>query len=210
MARYHARCVHGLGLALVVLGVLSVAFGIATTAVLSRAWYPDPASYISAPVWSGLAVVATGILAVLSGKRPENRCLMIGLLVVAIVTTMLTLFCCLLTIVEAHLAGRCVTAAFPSYTITGFKINHTTGGHNYTIIDESPPTCSAAPLPLRTVCAVLSFTEAALGLAVSVMCCYGLAGQAVQQPVVYIPGAVTEREGGHVIVQTVGPPDLAR
>ncbi|KAI8504132.1 hypothetical protein Bbelb_182000 [Branchiostoma belcheri] len=81
----YGKCMRRMGWTLVVMGFPSITLGIAadvTFASMGDNW--ETLHYISAPIWNGVFVVITGILAIKSGKRPTSKDLIVMAFVAAI------------------------------------------------------------------------------------------------------------------------------
>ncbi|CAH1268625.1 Hypp3928 [Branchiostoma lanceolatum] len=81
------RSVRSIGLSLIVFGALSVIFGLASDLSFSDAYLHQA----SGPIWSGVFVLITGILAASIHYEKGNRCIMIALTTLATMSVLLTI-----------------------------------------------------------------------------------------------------------------------
>eukprot|EP00058_Branchiostoma_floridae_P018573 XP_002604062.1 hypothetical protein BRAFLDRAFT_71648 [Branchiostoma floridae] len=190
---YEPKAVRGLGWAMVVLGSLSVTLGVAADINFSARGVGALGHFVSAPVWSGLLVLTTGILGIFSANKPTNKCLIVAFMVVAIFV-ILACVCCIaiaaLGIVLNHYVGGCSQYDWASYKAA--QIRHENNPTAYEDPDlwesknifsklRSPPPrnfktydCSASAIGLHAANIVLAVIEIMLGFAVSITSCVGL------------------------------------
>ncbi|XP_066285949.1 uncharacterized protein [Branchiostoma lanceolatum] len=81
------RSVRSIGLSLIVFGALSVIFGLASDLSFSDAYLHQA----SGPIWSGVFVLITGILAASIHYEKGNRCIMIALTTLGTMSVLLTI-----------------------------------------------------------------------------------------------------------------------
>ncbi|XP_078602976.1 uncharacterized protein LOC144877012 isoform X2 [Branchiostoma floridae x Branchiostoma japonicum] len=81
------RSVRSIGLSLIVFGALSVIFGLASDLSFSDAYLHQA----SGPIWSGVFVLITGILAASIHYEKGNRCIMIALTTLGTLSVLLTI-----------------------------------------------------------------------------------------------------------------------
>eukprot|EP00058_Branchiostoma_floridae_P011822 XP_002597310.1 hypothetical protein BRAFLDRAFT_118181 [Branchiostoma floridae] len=104
---YDGKYLQGMGWTLVVMGSLNIILGIAADAAFASMGAFTIFHYISAPIWNGIFVVITGILAISSGKKPTNKGLMVGLMILGIFTIMSAVCCFSLGIVGSIVDSSC-------------------------------------------------------------------------------------------------------
>ncbi|XP_035681765.1 uncharacterized protein LOC118419480 isoform X1 [Branchiostoma floridae] len=192
---YHAKSIRGLGWTLVVLGTVSTILGTAAIAAMASREQATYLHYIAGPVWSGLFVLITGILGVLSGKKPTNRCLIVAFMVLGIFTILST-FCSFGLAVSGAIIDSCYVYSPwhrdfhhdyvdyiipPDYGYNGTASNYTRPVPDIDYGDVSPlrvysddAGCTTAAKALHGVSALLALAELVLGFVVSIMCCCGL------------------------------------
>eukprot|EP00058_Branchiostoma_floridae_P018575 XP_002604064.1 hypothetical protein BRAFLDRAFT_71646 [Branchiostoma floridae] len=177
---YKPKAVRGLGWAMVVLGSLSVTLGVAADIHFSALGVRAVEHFISAPVWSGLLVLTTGILGIFSAKKPTNKCLIVAFMVVAIFV-ILTCACCI---------GFAALGIWLGIWLDYRMCAQFDYGAYYAAVErhENNPTqyedpdfwkfktydCSASTIGLHAANIVLAVIEIMLGFAVSIMSCVGL------------------------------------
>ncbi|XP_019626135.1 PREDICTED: uncharacterized protein LOC109471285 isoform X7 [Branchiostoma belcheri] len=212
---YHAKAIHGLGWTLLVLGTLSIILGTAAVATMASKNRPTFLTYIAGPIWSGIFVLITGILGVVSGKKPTNKCLIVAFMVLGIFTILAT-FCSFGLAVTGAIVDSCYRhwLDYPDYhdyvfpsdydyyngTATNFTTVH------YFDLDRHPPEpvpgysnrddCTTTARALHGVNALLAFAELVLGFVVSIMCCCGLCS-ATNTPI------MSDGQGGFILLQAV-------
>ncbi|XP_019626128.1 PREDICTED: uncharacterized protein LOC109471285 isoform X1 [Branchiostoma belcheri] len=224
---YHAKAIHGLGWTLLVLGTLSIILGTAAVATMASKNRPTFLTYIAGPIWSGIFVLITGILGVVSGKKPTNKCLIVAFMVLGIFTILAT-FCSFGLAVTGAIVDSCYRhwLDYPDYhdyvfpsdydyyngTATNFTTVH------YFDLDRHPPEpvpgysnrddCTTTARALHGVNALLAFAELVLGFVVSIMCCCGLCSATNTPNVIYGPGVapaqiMSDGQGGFILLQAV-------
>ncbi|XP_078702513.1 uncharacterized protein LOC144928192 isoform X6 [Branchiostoma floridae x Branchiostoma belcheri] len=190
---YHAKAIHRLGWTLLVLGTLSIILGTAAVATMASKNRPTFLTYIAGPIWSGIFVLSTGILGVVSGKNPKNNCLIVAFMVLGIFTILAT-FCSFGLAVTGAIVDSCywrwigyrcgviyVNASDYDY-YNGTATNFTAFDYFSDIDDPPEPVadysdkddCTTTAKALHGVNALLAFAELVLGFVVSIMCCCGL------------------------------------
>ncbi|XP_035681766.1 uncharacterized protein LOC118419480 isoform X2 [Branchiostoma floridae] len=216
---YHAKSIRGLGWTLVVLGTVSTILGTAAIAAMASREQATYLHYIAGPVWSGLFVLITGILGVLSGKKPTNRCLIVAFMVLGIFTILST-FCSFGLAVSGAIIDSCYVYSPwhrdfhhdyvdyiipPDYGYNGTASNYTRPVPDIDYGDVSPlrvysddAGCTTAAKALHGVSALLALAELVLGFVVSIMCCCGLCNTGAPQ--------VSGGQGGFILLQAVPSP----
>ncbi|XP_078702509.1 uncharacterized protein LOC144928192 isoform X2 [Branchiostoma floridae x Branchiostoma belcheri] len=211
---YHAKAIHRLGWTLLVLGTLSIILGTAAVATMASKNRPTFLTYIAGPIWSGIFVLSTGILGVVSGKNPKNNCLIVAFMVLGIFTILAT-FCSFGLAVTGAIVDSCywrwigyrcgviyVNASDYDY-YNGTATNFT--AFDYFDIDDPPEPvadysdkddCTTTAKALHGVNALLAFAELVLGFVVSIMCCCGLCS-ATNTPI------MSDGQGGFILLQAV-------
>eukprot|EP00058_Branchiostoma_floridae_P018580 XP_002604069.1 hypothetical protein BRAFLDRAFT_71641 [Branchiostoma floridae] len=175
---YEPKAVRGLGWAMVVLGSLSVTLGVAADINFSARGVGAVGHFISAPIWSGLLVLTTGILGVNSAKKPTNKCLIVASMVVGIFV-ILTCVCCIaiaaIAIVWNHYVYACRQHDWRAYYIAqqDYK-NNPSQYEEPDLSNFKAYDCSASAIGLHATNIVLAVIEIILGFAVSIMSCVGL------------------------------------
>ncbi|XP_019633806.1 PREDICTED: uncharacterized protein LOC109477179 [Branchiostoma belcheri] len=159
---YNGKCMRRMGWNLVVMGFLSITLGIAadaTFASMGDNW--ETFHYISAPIWNGVFVVITGILAINSGNRPTSKDLMIAVMVLGI-CTILTALCCF-------------SLAIVGSIYSSYDYDYDDGCNDFNGY--------CAPFPLYVVNALLTLPEVVMAFAAAIMPCCGLANNPNGLPV---------------------------
>ncbi|KAI8502976.1 hypothetical protein Bbelb_196780 [Branchiostoma belcheri] len=180
---YNGSCVLGLGWTFIVLGSLSVIFGIAADAAFIRDGY-FTMHQVSAPIWSGVLVIVTGVIGVFSGKNPTSKGWMAAFLPLSICV----IIACLV----------CWAVAASGISVDGISCNYSWWGiYSYTATSR----CSAMQA-LHGVNILLGFTEMVLGFVTSILCCVGMCSSNDVQPgtVIYHHAAPMQAPGGVVIM----------
>ncbi|XP_078603052.1 uncharacterized protein LOC144877052 isoform X2 [Branchiostoma floridae x Branchiostoma japonicum] len=229
---YHAKAIRGLGWTLVVLGTVSTILGTAAIAAMASRGHDTYMHYIAGPVWSGLFVMITGILGVVSGKKPTNRCLIVAFMVLGIFTILST-FCSFGLAVSGAMIDSCNPPWHrdyhhdyhydyedyiipPDYDYNGTAWNYTRPAPYIDYGGVPPPVnnddsrCTTASKALHGVSALLALAELVLGFGVSIMCCCGLcdtgAPHAIYGPGVAPTQLMSGGQGGFILLQAVPSP----
>ncbi|XP_078581239.1 uncharacterized protein LOC144864776 [Branchiostoma floridae x Branchiostoma japonicum] len=208
---YEPKAVRGLGWAMVVLGSLSVTLGVAADIHFSARGVGAVGHFISAPIWSGLLVLTTGILGVFSAKKPTNKCLIVAFMVVAIFV-ILACVCCIaiaaLGIVLNHYVHSCRQYDWSAYYAAQERHNNNPDQYpdpevwNFKTYD-----CSPSAIGLHATNIVLAVIEIMLGFAVSIMSCVGLCTmrRGAGQTVIYAAGPVPDGTQGNIVIMQGTP-----
>eukprot|EP00058_Branchiostoma_floridae_P018577 XP_002604066.1 hypothetical protein BRAFLDRAFT_71644 [Branchiostoma floridae] len=208
---YEPKAVRGLGWAMVVLGSLSVTLGVAADINFSARGVGAVGHFISAPIWSGLLVLTTGILGVNSAKKPTNKCLIVAFMVVGIFV-ILTCVCCIaiaaIAIVWNHYVYACRQHDWRAYHIAQEDYKNNPSQYeepdlwNFKAYD-----CSASAIGLHATNIVLAVIEIVLGFAVSIMSCVGLCTmrRGAGQTVIYAAGPVPDGTQGNIVIMQGNP-----
>ncbi|XP_035664100.1 uncharacterized protein LOC118407690 [Branchiostoma floridae] len=190
---YKPKAVRGLGWAMVVLGSLSVTLGVAADIHFSALGVRAVEHFISAPVWSGLLVLTTGILGIFSAKKPTNKCLIVAFMVVAIFV-ILTCACCIGFAALGIWLGiwldyrMCAQFDYGAYYAAVERHeNNPTQYEDPDFWNFKTYDCSASAIGLHAANIVLAVIEIMLGFAVSITSCVGLCTmrRAAGQTVIY-------------------------
>ncbi|XP_035664096.1 uncharacterized protein LOC118407686 [Branchiostoma floridae] len=208
---YEPKAVRGLGWAMVVLGSLSVTLGVAADINFSARGVGAVGHFISAPIWSGLLVLTTGILGVNSAKKPTNKCLIVASMVVGIFV-ILTCVCCIaiaaIAIVWNHYVYACRQHDWRAYYIAqqDYK-NNPSQYEEPDLSNFKAYDCSASAIGLHATNIVLAVIEIILGFAVSIMSCVGLCTMRrdAGQTVIYAAGPVPDGTQGNIVIMQGNP-----
>ncbi|XP_078661000.1 uncharacterized protein LOC144905285 [Branchiostoma floridae x Branchiostoma belcheri] len=209
---YEPRVVRGLGWTLVVLGCLSVTLGVA--ADITFAGYRDRTlfHFLSAPVWSGLLVLTTGILGILSAKKPTNKCLVVAFLVVSvlvIVTCVLCIaFAALGILVNHHLPYLCGPLDWDAYNATrALNVSYPNPSVDPKFGDYQTFDCARHSISLHAVNIFLALLEIILGFVVSILSCCEMCSirRLAAQTVIYSAGPVPDGADGNIVVMQGTP-----
>ncbi|KAI8519509.1 hypothetical protein Bbelb_027660 [Branchiostoma belcheri] len=193
---YEPRAVRGLGWTLVVLGCLSVTLGVAADITFAVHDVGTLGHYVSAPVWSGLLVLTTGILGIFSAKKPTNKCLIVAFMVVGIFV-ILACVCCIaiaaLGIVLVHYVHSCRQYDWDGYYAA--QARHESNPDEY----DDPEVwhyktfdCTPASIGLHAVNIFLAVLEIILGFVVSILSCCGLC--TMRRPAAQVRFPVEQKE----------------
>eukprot|EP00058_Branchiostoma_floridae_P007195 XP_002592683.1 hypothetical protein BRAFLDRAFT_67121 [Branchiostoma floridae] len=147
---YNGKYLQGMGFTLVVMGSLNIILGIAADATFASIGLVSASvtvHYISAPIWNGISVVITGVLAIRSGKKPTNEGLMVALIILGIFTILSAACCFSLNIVGWIIEARC----------------------------RYYGDCNSASIALHVVNVLLSLAEIVMAFVAAIMPCCGLA-----------------------------------
>ncbi|XP_019633801.1 PREDICTED: uncharacterized protein LOC109477175 [Branchiostoma belcheri] len=155
---YNGKYMHGMGWTLVVMGSLNIILGIAADAAFGSMGAYAIEHYVSAPIWNGIFVVITGILAINSGKKPTSKGLMVAVMVLGIFTIITAIGC----FVIAFGGAASERYICPYYDDIYGYIRYRYG-------------CDSASIALHVVNAVLAFTEVVMAFVAAIMPCCGLA-----------------------------------
>ncbi|XP_035677824.1 uncharacterized protein LOC118416718 [Branchiostoma floridae] len=189
---YDGKYLQRMGWTLVVMGSLNIILGTAADAAFASMGAFTMFHFISAPIWNGIFVVITGILAISSGKKPTNKGLMVGLMILGIFTIMSAVCCFSLGIVGSIVDARC----YRGYRWSGISSIH-------------DPDCAAAAIALHVVNIMLALIEIVMAFVAAIMPCCGPASS--NNPnyapmVVYNQGPNTmPGQAAYVVVQTGVP-----
>ncbi|XP_019630174.1 PREDICTED: uncharacterized protein LOC109474327 [Branchiostoma belcheri] len=205
---YKPRVVRGLGWTLVVLGCLSVTLGVAADITFAGYRVDTPFHFLSAPVWTGLLVLTTGILGILSAKKPTNKCLVIAFLVVGV----LVIVTCVLCIAFAALGivvNRCLPVChhfdWDAYNATRARyVSYPNPYNDPQIWDYQTFDCTPTAISLHAVNISLALLEIILGFVVSILSCCEMR-RPVAQTVIYSAGPVPGGADGNIVVMQGTP-----
>ncbi|XP_078596243.1 uncharacterized protein LOC144873122 isoform X1 [Branchiostoma floridae x Branchiostoma japonicum] len=190
---YDGKYLQGMGWTLVVMGSLNIILGIAADAAFASMGAFTIFHYISAPIWNGIFVVITGILAISSGKKPTNKGLMVGLMILGIFTIMSAVCCFSLGIVGSIVDSSC-----------GYG-----WGYGYGSWSSYRHDCTSAAIALHVVNVLLALAEIVMAFVAAIMPCCGLASSNnphVAPVVVYNQGPnMMPGQAAYVVVQTGVP-----
>ncbi|CAH1241744.1 Hypp6409 [Branchiostoma lanceolatum] len=223
MAAYDPRAVRGLGWTLVALGSLSVLLGVAADINFGARNAETMAHYVSAPVWSGLLVLTTGILGIFSAKKPTNKCLIVAFMVVGIFV-ILACGCCIFIAALGIVLNPYIHDC-QQYDWTAYYAAQARHEQNATVYEEpyvwhfQTYDCRPAAIGLHAVNIVLALVELVLGFVVSILSCCGLCtmrreaeqvGTAdkislISNTVVYAAGPVPDGAQGNVVIMQGTP-----
>ncbi|KAI8504143.1 hypothetical protein Bbelb_182110 [Branchiostoma belcheri] len=192
---YNGKYMHGMGWTLVVMGTLNIILGIAADAAFASMGADTVFHFISAPIWNGIFVVITGILAINSGKKPTSKGLMVAVMVLGIFT-ILSALCCF----SLGITGSIVDGMF-----CGYRYGYGYGYSRYRNYD-----CTTPAIALHVVNVLLALAEIVMGFVAAIMPCCGLASPNnpnVAPVVVYSQQGPNMAPGqaAYVIVQTGVP-----
>ncbi|XP_035664091.1 uncharacterized protein LOC118407682 [Branchiostoma floridae] len=208
---YEPKAVRGLGWAMVVLGSLSVTLGVAADIHFSARGVGAVGHFISAPIWSGLLVLTTGILGVNSAKKPTSKCLIVAFMVVGIFV-ILACVCCIaiaaIAIVWNHYVYGCRQHDWRAYYIAqqDYK-NNPSQYEEPDLSNFKAYDCRASAIGLHATNIVLAVIEIVLGFAVSIMSCVGLCTmrRGAGQTVIYAAGPVPDGTQGNTVIMQGNP-----
>ncbi|XP_019633828.1 PREDICTED: uncharacterized protein LOC109477200 [Branchiostoma belcheri] len=175
---YNGKYMHGMGWTLVVMGSLNIILGIAADAAFASMGADTVFHFISAPIWNGIFVVITGILAINSGKKPTSKGLMVAVMVLGIFT-ILSALCCF----SLGITGSIVDGMF-----CGYRYGYGYGYSRYRNYD-----CTAPAIALHVVNVLLALAEIVMGFVAAIMPCCGLASP--NNPNVVITGILAINSG---------------
>ncbi|XP_019633216.1 PREDICTED: uncharacterized protein LOC109476656 [Branchiostoma belcheri] len=208
---YEPRAVRGLGWTLVVLGCLSVTLGVAADITFAVHDVGTLGHYVSAPVWSGLLVLTTGILGIFSAKKPTNKCLIVAFMVVGIFV-ILACVCCIaiaaLGIVLNYYVHNCEQYDWDAYYAA--QALHESNPDLYNepeVWHYKTYDCRPAAIGLHAANIFLAVLELILGFVVSILSCCGLCTmrRPAAQTVIYTAGPVLGGAQGNIVVMQGTP-----
>ncbi|XP_019633802.1 PREDICTED: uncharacterized protein LOC109477176 [Branchiostoma belcheri] len=150
---YNGKYMHGMGWALVVMGSLNIILGIAADAAFASMRAYTTIHYVGAPIWNGIFVVITGILAINSGKKPTSNGLMVAVMVLGILTIISAICCFALGV------GGAITDTYYRHEICQYRYGYS---------------CASASIALHVVNALLAFAEVVMAFVAAIMPCGGL------------------------------------